>query len=148
MLQKPNLTFVTSATLIFKVMTPYQTGFRRGLWGSYIPGFNLMTVIRFELSCRNGSLTDFDLCDLCHLENQGHDAKTIRLPQGPMGKMYTRIEVDSCDTFRVEVVSSDRRTDRQHHNIICPILRWAYKDIQKETSSMMITDYNQKYCRD
>ena len=33
--------------------------------------------------------TEFDFCDLCDDENQGQVPKTSRLPQGPMGKLYT-----------------------------------------------------------
>ena len=83
MLRKPNLTFVT---LKKKVTTPKRIGFLRGLWGSYIPGFNLIAVILFELTHENGCLTEFDLCDLCDLENQGQDPKIKRLAQGPWGK--------------------------------------------------------------
>ncbi len=40
--------------------------------------------------------TEFDFCDL---ENQGHDPKTNRLPQGPMGTLYNKYQYDSCNTF-------------------------------------------------
>ena len=56
MLQKLNLTFVTPVTLKIKVTTPIQIGFFRGLWGSYIPGLNLIAVKLFESSCGNGCL--------------------------------------------------------------------------------------------
>ena len=54
MLQKTNLTFVTSVTLKTKVTTQKQIAFLRGLWGSYIPGFNLIAVQLLELLRRNG----------------------------------------------------------------------------------------------
>ncbi len=60
--------------------------------------------------------------------------------QGPKGKLYTRYEVDSCKTlsYCVETdVSSDRRTvtDGQRHNIIRPILRWAYNKYNQKNST-------------
>ncbi len=60
MLRKPNLTFVTSVTLKIKVTTPKQKAFLRGRWGSYIPGFNLIAVVLFELSRGNGTDTKID----------------------------------------------------------------------------------------
>ena len=56
MLQKLNLIFVTSVTFKIKVTTPKRIGFLRGPWGSYIPGFSLIAVILFELSCGNECL--------------------------------------------------------------------------------------------
>ena len=96
MLRKSNLTFVTSVTLKIKVTTPKLIVFLRNLWGSYIPEFNLIAVILFELSCRNKCLTEFDLCDLCDLDNQGHNSKMNRVPWGLWGSY---IPVDSCKTF-------------------------------------------------
>ena len=49
MLRKPNLTFVTSATLKIKVTTPKQIRFLGGLWGRHIPCFKLIAVKLFEL---------------------------------------------------------------------------------------------------
>ena len=34
----------TVKCLLMKVTTPKQIGFHRGLWGNYIPGFNLIAV--------------------------------------------------------------------------------------------------------
>ena len=49
-----------------------------------------------------------------------------------MGKLYTRFQFDSCNTFWVIMQKwclwTDRQMDRQRHNIICPILRWAHKN--------------------
>ncbi len=39
--------FVTSVTMKIKVTAPKQIGFLRGLWKSYIPGFNLVAVKYF-----------------------------------------------------------------------------------------------------
>ena len=50
MSQKTNLTFVT---LTIKVTSPKQTDFLTGLWGSYIPGIDLIAVILFELTDRH-----------------------------------------------------------------------------------------------
>ena len=41
--------------------------------------------------------TEFDLCDLSELENQGHDLKLKILPSGPMGKLYVRYHVEKSD---------------------------------------------------
>ena len=49
MLQKPNVTFMTSVTSEIKVTTAKQKWFLRSIWGSYIPGFNLIAVILLEL---------------------------------------------------------------------------------------------------
>ena len=45
-----NTTFVTSITLKIKVTALKHIGFLSDLWGSYIPGFNLIAVKLFELS--------------------------------------------------------------------------------------------------
>ena len=74
-LRKTNLTFVTSVTWKIKITTPKQMDFLGGLWGGYIPGFNLIHVILSYLSCGNGCPTEFDLCDLCDLENQAREPK-------------------------------------------------------------------------
>ena len=58
MLQKPNLSFVTSVTLKVKVMTSKRRGSLRGLWGSYIPSINLIAVKLLELSFANGVSLD------------------------------------------------------------------------------------------
>ena len=61
--------------------------------------------------------------DLCDLANQGHNSRTNRLSQGPMGKLYTKHQYDSSNTFWLIVQkweSSDRRMGGQHHNIIRP----------------------------
>ena len=50
----------------------------------------MIAVILFELSCGNGSVIEFDLCDLCDRENQDHNPKTNRLPQGHIGKQVSR----------------------------------------------------------
>ena len=63
--------------------------------GKLYTRFQFDTCNTFELSHRNGYLIEFDLCDLCDLENQGHDPKIYRLPQGPREKLYTRFQVDS-----------------------------------------------------
>ena len=60
-----------------------------------VASLKLTALKRLELC----SKTEFDLCDLCDLENQGHDPKTNRVPWGPMGKVYSRFEVDSCKLF-------------------------------------------------
>ena len=96
MLQKPNLIFVTSVTMKIKVTTPKQIGFLGGLWGNYVPGFNLTAVIVFELLCGNECLIE---CDVCDREIQGHDPKTNMSLQGPMGKLHIRFQFDSCNTF-------------------------------------------------
>ena len=54
MLQKLNLTFVTTVTLKIKVMIPKQSYFLRTLWGLYMPCFNLIAVKLFELWHGNG----------------------------------------------------------------------------------------------
>ena len=121
-LWKPKLTFVT---LKIKVTTPKWISFPGGLWGSYTPGFDLIAVILFELSCRNGCLTKIDLFDLCDLENQGHNPKTS---SGDYREaIYIRFQFDRCNTFWVitwKRVSSDRQragqTDGQWHTTICP----------------------------
>ena len=54
--------------------------------------------------------TEFDLCDL---ENQGHDPKTERLPQGLWGSYilgFTLIAVKLL-SYHMEMVSSDRWKD-------------------------------------
>ena len=71
-------------------------------------------------------------------EYHGHGPKTDRLPRAPTGKLYTKFQFDRCETFwvitRKQVpldIQTDRwidgQTDGQRHNIICPILQWAYK---------------------
>ncbi len=57
--------------------------------------------------------TEFDFCDLCDLENQGHDPKTERLPQGLWGSYilgFTLIAVKLL-SYHMEMVSSDRWKD-------------------------------------
>ena len=102
MFRKLKLTFeifVTSLTLKIRVTTPKEIGFLGGLWRGYILGFSLVAVILLKLSYRSGFVTEHDFCDLCDLENQGHDPKTNRVPQGPMGEQYTMFQFDSCNTF-------------------------------------------------
>ena len=43
--------------------------------------------------------TEFDFCDLCDLENQGHIPKTNRLSHRPMEKLDTEFQIDCCKTF-------------------------------------------------
>ena len=53
MLQKQNLTFLTSVTLKIKVTTPKSIGFLRGIWENYILGMKLIAVKLFEVLRRN-----------------------------------------------------------------------------------------------
>ena len=39
---------------------------------------------------------EFDLCELSDLDNQGHIPKINGHPMEPMGKLYTKFQVDSC----------------------------------------------------
>ena len=89
-------------------------GFPRDLWGNYIPGFSLIPVVFFELLCGNACLTEFDLCELCDLENQGHNPNMNRLPQGPMGKVYIpgfKLKAEKHFELLCGNVSLDRETD-------------------------------------
>ena len=44
--------------------------------------------------------SDLDLCDLTDLENKGCNLKIKRLPNRPIGKLHTKFQVDSCETFQ------------------------------------------------
>ena len=56
-----------------------------------------------------GSETEFILCDLSDLENQGHDPKMGRHPNRSMGKLNTKFQTDRYEA--VLDVSSDTQTD-------------------------------------
>ncbi len=44
---------------------------------------------------------EFDLHDLNGLENYGQDSKMNRHPKEPMGKEYTKIQIDSLKLFKI-----------------------------------------------
>ena len=63
-------------------------------------------------------LTALKLLEFCSGNRiQGHDPKTKnRVPPGPMGKIYTRFQADSCKTFELSrgngvFGQTDGRTD-------------------------------------
>ena len=58
MLQKPDLTFLTSVTLKINVTTPKWIWFFRGIWGSYTPCVKLIAVKLFALLHGNDVQTD------------------------------------------------------------------------------------------
>ena len=61
----------------------------------YVPSFQLIALKLWSYRPES----EFDLCDFCDLKNQGHDPETNSIPQGPMGKRYTRFQFDGCKTF-------------------------------------------------
>ena len=74
-----------------------------------VPSVKFIAPKLFKLSSRNQILPLW----LCDLENHGHDTKTNRLPQRPMGEA-TKCQYDSRKNFWVitrKWVSSDRQTD-------------------------------------
>ena len=70
--------------------------------------------------------TGFDLCDHHDLENWGHASQTNRLPRGPMGKLYTKDQYESCNTFWViawkYVLLCATPATSHHSPLILPIL--------------------------
>ncbi len=81
-----------------------------------LPDLRQVSVPSFQLIAQ----TEFILCDL---ENQGCSPKMNRIPQGPMGKLYTRFQGDIGKKklfITQKLCLQTRWTDRW-------ILWWAYK---------------------
>ena len=104
-----------------------------------VPRLKLIVLKLVELYSRNRIWTLWPLDP----ENQGHDPKTNRLALRPMGKLYTKFQLDSCKFFWVitqKLVSSDRQAGRQAgrqcHNVIHPFYDKAYNQLYAQFKTL------------